>query len=48
MTEARSIYNISTDERKEFYFFLSGDPDIIDLSPSGDATIISEVSKLEK
>jgi hypothetical protein len=48
MTEARSTYNISTEERKEFYFFLSGDPDIIDLSPSGEATIMSAVSKFEK
>lgn len=46
ITLALSIYNTYTDDKNEFYFLPF--PLIIDLSPIGDATIISAVSKLEK
>ena len=47
ITLALSTYNISTEDRKEIYFFPDS-PLTIDLSPIGEATIISQVSKFVK
>lgn len=41
------MYNTYTDDKKEFSFLLLF-PLIIDFNPIGDATIISELSKLQK
>lgn len=47
MTLALSRYKISTDDKNDVYFLFSS-PFIILFKPIGDATIISEESKLEK